>query len=129
MQADPVRRDLVLRCAKEKKPPEMKAKRWGDVWTWVALDADTKLVPAWFVGTRDAAAAYHFMHDLPSRLANRVQLTTDAHKAYLSAVEDAFGAEIDYAMLIKLYGAAPEKSATPLPSAWGPRKSSSGRPE
>ena len=87
---------------------EKKADGWGDVWTWVALDADTKLVPCWFVGTRDAGAAYHFMRDLADRLANRVQLTTDGHKAYLSAAEDAFGADIDYAMLIKIFGAAPE---------------------
>jgi IS1 family transposase len=87
---------------------EMKEVGWGDVWTWVAMDADTKLVPTWFVGTRDAGAAYHFIHDLAERLANRVQLTTDGHRAYLNAVEDAFGAEIDYAMLVKIYGNAPE---------------------
>ena len=77
---------------------------WGDVWTWTALDAKTKLVPCWFIGTRDSGAAYHFIHDLKGRLATRVQLTTDGHKAYLEAVEDAFGAEIDYAMLNKIYG-------------------------
>lgn len=87
---------------------EKKEEGCGDCWTWVAIDADTKLVPTWFVGTRDASAAYHFMHDLASRLSHRVQLTTDGHKAYLSAVEDAFGADIDYAMLIKIYGAGPE---------------------
>ena len=87
---------------------QKKAEGWGDVWTWVALDADTKLVPTWFVGTRDASAAYHFIHDLKARLANRVQLTTDGHKAYLNAVEDAFGAEVDYAMLVKIYGATAE---------------------
>ncbi|MEY2509736.1 MAG: hypothetical protein QOE26_499 [Verrucomicrobiota bacterium] len=91
--------------AKEKNcTAEMKAKGAGDVWTWVALDADTKLVPCWFIGQRDAGCAYHFMHDLADRLAHRVQLTTDGHRAYLSAVEDAFGAEIDYAMLQKVYG-------------------------
>lgn len=77
---------------------------YGDVWTWVALDADTKLVPAWFVGGRDAGWATAFMQDVAKRLKNRVQLTSDGHKAYLTAVEDAFGGEIDYAMLIKLYG-------------------------
>lgn len=87
---------------------EKKAEGCGDAWMWTAIDADTKLVPGWFVGTRDASAAYHFIHDLKARLANRVQLTTDGHKAYLSAVEDAFGAEVDYAMLVKIYGAAPE---------------------
>ncbi len=89
---------------------EKKAKGHGDVWTWAAIDADTKLVPCWYIGSRDASAAYHFMHDLAGRLANRVQLTTDGHRAYLSAVEDAFGANIDYAMLVKIYGAEPEGS-------------------
>lgn len=78
------------------------------MWTWTAIDADTKLVPCWYVGTRDAGAAYHFMHDLADRLANRVQLTTDGHKAYLNAVLDAFDAKIDYAILVKIYGKAPE---------------------
>jgi IS1 family transposase len=91
--------------AKEKNCTlEMKKKGAGDVWTWVALDPDTKLVPCWFIGQRDAGCAYHFMHDLAGRLAHRVQLTTDGHRAYLSAVEDAFGAGIDYAMLQKIYG-------------------------
>lgn len=91
--------------AKEKNcTPEMKAKGAGDVWTWAAIDADTKLIPCWFIGTRDAGAAYHFMHDLAERLTHRVQLTTDGHRAYLSAVEDAFGSQIDYAMLQKIYG-------------------------
>ena len=79
-------------------------KGYGDVWTWVALDADTKLVPCWAVGKRDGLAAYEFITDLASRLANRVQLTTDGHRPYLEAVEAAFGSEIDYAMLIKVYG-------------------------
>ncbi|MES2660210.1 MAG: IS1 family transposase [Verrucomicrobiota bacterium] len=96
---------------------DKKAEGCGDAWTWVALDADTKLVPCWFVGGRDAGAAYEFIHDLASRLANRVQLTTDGHKAYVAAVEDAFGSEIDYAMLVKLYGgdstAGPEKRYSP----------------
>jgi IS1 family transposase len=82
----------------------------GDVWTWTAIDADTKLIPSWFVGGRDSDAAIIFMDDLASRLANRVQLTSDGHKAYLEAVEGAFGADIDYAMLVKLYG-APSESA------------------
>jgi IS1 family transposase len=95
--------------AKEKNcTPEMKAVGYGDVWTWVAIDAQTKLVPCWFVGQRDAGCAYHFIHDLKGRLANRVQLTTDGHKAYLSAVEDAFGCEVDYATLIKIYGTTAE---------------------
>ena len=85
---------------------------YGDCWTWTALCSDTKLVPCWRVGTRDGREAYLFMQDLASRLANRVQLTTDGHKAYLEAVEHAFGPEIDYAMLIKIYGSTePEKEA------------------
>jgi IS1 family transposase len=95
--------------AKEKNcSAEMKKDGKGYVWTWVALDADTELVPCWFIGNRDAGCAYHYIHDLAGRLANRVQLTTDCHKAYLNAVEDAFGAEIDYAMLVKIYGNAAE---------------------
>ncbi len=80
----------------------------GDVWTWTAIDADTKLIPSWFAGGRDSDAAIIFMDDLASRLANRVQLTSDGHKAYLEAVEGAFGSDIDYAMLVKIYGAAPD---------------------
>ncbi len=76
----------------------------GDTWTWIAIDADTKLIPCWHVGLRDAAAAYAFIHDLKGRLANRVQLTSDGHRPYLLAVEDAFGADIDFSMLIKIYG-------------------------
>ena len=92
--------------AKAKNVPAEKQGQfgYGDVWTWVALDADTKLVPCWHVGGRDGGAAYEFITDLASRLANRVQLTTDGHKAYLNAVEDAFGADIDFAMLVKIYG-------------------------
>ena len=97
--------------AKDKNlPEEMRGKDGvGSVWTWTALDSETKLVPCWFVGSRDAGAAYHFMHDLAGRLAHRVQLTTDGHKPYLVAVEDAFGADIDYATLQKIYGLAPEQ--------------------
>jgi len=96
--------------AKQKNvPQEMRGQfGYGDVWTWTALCADTKLVPSWYVGTRDADAAYRFMSDLASRLANRVQLTTDGHSAYLSAVDGAFEHNIDYAMLVKKYGTAPE---------------------
>lgn len=99
--------------AKQKNvSPEKRAEGWGDVWTWVAMDADTKLVPCWYVGTRDAGAAYHFMHDLAERLAHRVQLTTDGFKPYLQAVEDAFAGEIDYAQLVKIYGTTPTTPET-----------------
>jgi IS1 family transposase len=83
----------------------------GDVWTWTAIDADTKLIPSFFVGGRDAYAANVFMRDLAGRLTNRVQLTSDGNKSYLDAVERAFGEDIDYAMLVKHYGPAPEQSA------------------
>jgi IS1 family transposase len=76
----------------------------GDVWTWVAMDADTKLICSWLVGSRDGGTATAFIQDLAGRLAHRVQLTTDGHKPYLNAVEDSFGSEIDYAMLVKIYG-------------------------
>jgi IS1 family transposase len=96
--------------AKQKNVPIAKAapEGAGDVWTWTAIDADTKLIPSWHVGGRDSDEAMIFMDDLASRLANRVQLTSDGHKAYLEAVEGAFGADVDYAMLVKLYGPAPE---------------------
>ncbi len=83
----------------------------GDVWTWVAIDADTKLVISYLVGSRDGMHASHFISDVAGRLANRVQLTTDGHKPYLEAVEGAFGGDIDYAMLVKLYGNVPGNTA------------------
>ena len=91
--------------AKAKNVPESMAGAFGvgDVWTWVAIDADSKLVPSWAVGRRDGFTAQEFSRDLADRLATRVQLTTDGHKVYLEAVEGAFGSEIDYAMLVKMY--------------------------
>ena len=96
--------------AKEKNVPEDKKGQfgYGDVWTWTAIDADTKLIPSFMVGTRDGGAAKDFIDDLKSRLAHRVQLTTDGLKVYLDAVEEAFGSDIDYALLVKLYGTEPE---------------------
>jgi IS1 family transposase len=96
--------------SKKKNVPEDKKGRFGhgDVWTWTAIDADSKLIVSWLVADRSACAATEFIRDLAARLANRVQLTTDGHKAYLQAVEDAFGYKIDYAMLVKLYGSSPE---------------------
>jgi IS1 family transposase len=93
--------------AKAKNVPAEKVGEFGvgDVWTWTAIDADTKLVPSWLIGTRDGAAAKAFVADLATRLAHRVQITSDGLKAYLEAVEDAFGMDVDYAMLVKMYGA------------------------
>ncbi len=82
----------------------------GDTWTWTAIEADTKLIVSYFVGGRDGECAMWFIDDLRARLANRVQLTSDGHKAYLEAVEAAFGADIDYAQLMKIYGSAPESA-------------------
>lgn len=90
----------------------------GDTWTWTGLDADSKLLVSWLVGSRDGGTAYTFVQDLASRLRNRIQLTSDGLKLYVDAVEDAFGAEVDFAQLIKLYGntadqSSPEKRYTP----------------
>jgi IS1 family transposase len=92
--------------AKKKNVPTAKAapEEAGDLWTWTALDADNKLIVSYWVGNRDAETAKDIMQDVADRLANRVQLTTDALKSYLDAVEDAFGGDIDYAKLVKLYG-------------------------
>ncbi len=95
--------------AKQKNVPvEKKHTGAGDAWTWVAIDADTKLVVSWLVGDRDFATATDFMTDVSDRLANRVQLTTDGHKAYLTAVERSFGIDVDFAQLQKIYG--PDRS-------------------
>jgi IS1 family transposase len=80
----------------------------GDVWTFTAIDADTKLVIGWLAGRRDAGCAAQFLQDVASRLSNRVQLTSDGHKMYLDAVPDAFGADVDFAQLVKVYGNDPE---------------------
>jgi IS1 family transposase len=96
--------------AKEKNVPADKKGQfgYGDVWTWVAVDADTKLIPAFMLGNRDAQSARTFIDDLAGRLANRIQLSTDSLKLYVNAVENAFGEEIDYAMLHKVYGSSQE---------------------
>jgi IS1 family transposase len=103
----------------------------GDVWTWTAIDADTKLVPCWHVGNRDAAAAYHFMHDLSMRMAHRIQLTTDGLNFYLPAVGEAFGTDVDYAMLVKIYGEPERTDARYSPArCMGAKKAiMSGEPE
>ena len=92
--------------AKQKNVPAERVGEFGmgDVWTWTAIDADTKLIASWMVGTRGAESAQQFIRDLAGRLSNRIQLTTDGHRMYVEAVERAFAGDIDYAMLIKHYG-------------------------
>jgi len=96
--------------AKQKNVPTAKSapKDAGDVWTWVAIDADSKLVPSWRIGDRTSETGLAFVDDLAMRLANRVQITSDGHRAYLEAIEGAFGGDVDYAQLVKVYGASPE---------------------
>jgi len=118
--------------AKQKNVPEDKQGQfgYGDIWTWVALDADTKLVPSFFVGNRDAYCAKMFMDDLASRLANRVQLTTDGHRVYLTAVEAAFAGDIDYAMLVKIYESTQEETRySPAKCTGSDRKKITGSPD
>lgn len=85
--------------------PEKAAIGWGDAWTWTAIDAESKLIISYALGDRSANTAKYFMHDLAERVATRIQLTTDGYRVYANAVEGAFGADVDYAMLVKLYGA------------------------
>lgn len=119
--------------AKEKNVPEDKKGRFGfgDVWTWTAIDADTKLMISWLVSDRSACTAKQFIDDLAGRLANRIQLTTDGHKTYLQAVEGAFGWNVDYAMLVKLYGSSPEgeKRYSPAECIGAQKIPISGKPD
>ena len=105
----------------------------GDAWTWTAICADTKLVPSWAIGDRSSETAIEFMDDLRARMADRVQLTSDGHKAYLEAVEGAFGGDIDYAMLVKLYGSdggvSPEKRYSPAECTGTRKLKVSGNPD
>lgn len=95
--------------AKQKNvTPEQMAKGAGDCWVWTAIDADTKLIISYMIGDRGASIARDFMEDVAGRIINRIQLTTDGHRVYAEAVEQAFGSEIDYAMLVKIYGASDE---------------------
>ncbi len=120
------REDCEVQCdeiwsfcyAKDENVPHNKRGQFGfgDVWTWTALCADTKLIASWRVGDRDAGIARDFMDDLADRLANRVQITTDGHRVYLDAVEKAFGSNVDYAMLVKMYGAVRDTEATYSPA-------------
>jgi IS1 family transposase len=108
--------------AKAKNVPEDKRDQfgYGDVWTWTAIDPDSKLMVSWLVGERNITDGIAFMRDVASRLTHRVQLTTDAHKAYLWAVDDAFGGEIDYAQLLKEYGVADTGDASPTARRYSP---------
>jgi IS1 family transposase len=119
--------------AKQDNLPEKKRGKlgYGDVWTYVAIDADTKLVPCWLVGLRTANHAYQFMNDLAKRLTNKVQLTTDGHRKYLDVVDDVFGNNIDYAMLVKLYGADPqgEKRYSPAKCTGAEKQIIKGNPD
>src|ERR1700686_207467 len=111
--------------------PEKKEIGWGDVWTWVGIDADTKLVVSYLIGGRGADWAMDFMKDAASRIQGRVQITTDGHKAYLTAVEEAFGADVDYAQLQKIYGASLENDTrySPATCIGCEMKEVSGRPD
>jgi IS1 family transposase len=119
--------------AKEKNvTPGLREKGWaGDVWTWVAMDADTKLICTWMVGARHGAAAMEFIRDLKWRLKDRIQLTTDGLSVYVKAVEHSFGEEIDYAMLVKLYGepSVTERRYSPAVCIGCERKAVSGDPD
>lgn len=110
--------------------PEKEAEGWGDVWTWTAIDADTKLCVTYYVGDRGGAAAYEFMQDCSERIVGRPQITTDGHRPYLQAIEDAFGADVDYAQLHKIYGASnePEHRYSPATCIGCDMKTVTGNP-
>jgi len=119
--------------SKQKNVPEEKKGQfgYGDVWTWVGMCADSKIVPCWFVGSRDANAANEFMLNLAGRFKHRVQLTTDGHRAYLEAVKGAFGKDIDYAMLVKMYGQAQSQETRYSPSEFvcATKRKITGKPD
>lgn len=119
--------------AKQKNVKDAKAapEGAGDVWTWTAICSDTKIIPSWLVGNRDAECANAFVQDLASRLASRVQLTSDGYKPYLEAVEGAFGADVDYAMLVKSYGTPIEgqKRYSPADCTGCVKKAVTGKPD
>lgn len=120
-------------CAMKEKnvPHEKKGERGiGDVWTWTAICADSKLCPTWLVGGRDAEYAEMFMRDVASRMAGRIQLTSDGHKPYQKAVEKAFGNDVDYAQLVKIYGKSPEQHRYSPPACIGARsRKVNGKPK
>ncbi|MGH2455641.1 MAG: IS1 family transposase [Candidatus Limnocylindria bacterium] len=110
--------------AKAKNVPEQHRGEYGygDVWTWTAIDQDSRLIVSWLVGTREAEDALAFALDLRSRLANRVQITTDGHLGYLTAIERAFGRDVDYAMLIKTFGVESSSDGSPTARRYSPNK-------
>jgi IS1 family transposase len=110
--------------AKAKNVPEPKRGEfgYGDVWTWVAIDPETKLVPSWLVGQRDPADARAFIADLHSRVMGRIQITTDGHPPYIEAVDASFGTDVDYAMLIKNYGIVPSEDGSPTARRYSPNR-------
>jgi IS1 family transposase len=119
--------------AKEKNKPANKEGA-GDAWTWTAIDADSKLIVSWFVGSRDADSAHDFLSDVASRLKYRIQLTSDAYRVYINAVGDTFGSQIDYAQLVKIYGKNPsdntaEKRYSPAECIGSEKRIVSGSPD
>jgi IS1 family transposase len=117
-------------CKKKNVKPEHDAD-FGDAWTFVAIDADSKLVPSWFVGQRTAEDAYAILSDLRDRLASRMQLSTDGHQMYLSATADAFGPDLDYAMVVKKFRTVPKPENTrysPSPARLSRSRRSAGHP-
>jgi IS1 family transposase len=122
---------FVYSKQKNVKAAKRKDLAYGDVWTWTAIDADSKLLISYLVGGRDSDYALALMDDLRSRLVNRVQLTTDGHKAYLEAVEGAFGGDVDYVMLVKIYGEMPdaEKRYSPAECIGAKKQTVEGNPD
>jgi IS1 family transposase len=115
--------------SKQKNVPDDKHGEWGDIWTWVALDSDSKLVPTYRVGPRDLQEAQLFMADLAKRMAGRIQLTTDGLTTYLTAVSDAFGRDVDYAQLVKIYGNSEPGRYSPAACLGTERHIVSGNPD
>jgi hypothetical protein len=116
-------------CKKANVKPEHNAD-YGDAWTFVCIDADTKLVPSWYVGQRDADDAYTVLNDLRGRLTNRMQLSTDGHQMYLSATAETFGEDLDYAMVVKKFKSQPKPENvkySPEPSSSSPSRRSPAR--
>jgi hypothetical protein len=117
LQTEPLPKSGLSATRRKKTLPADKLGKFGfgSIWTWTALDAHTKLIASWMVGTRDTNAEHEFIQDLAGRLANRVQLTTDGHKPYLEAIDYAFSGDIDYAQLIKIYGDSEPEKRSPAP--------------